>query len=75
MYVGASAYEGAVKMYENLVMDCPLYDKMARVMVQLASVYRRLGNYDQAFHYLLYVRGLGRWLVSHWLRWRLDSEV
>ena len=55
LYVGAGAYEGATKMYENLVMDCPLYDKMSKVLVQLAAAYRRLGNYDHAFHNLMYV--------------------
>ncbi len=55
LYVGAGAYDGATKMYENLIMDCPLYEKMARVTIQLAAVYRRLGNYDRAFHYFLYV--------------------
>jgi hypothetical protein len=42
-----------VKLYLSLIQDCPLYEKLPRVHAQLAAVYRRLGNFDSAYHHLL----------------------
>jgi tetratricopeptide (TPR) repeat protein len=55
LYTCAGAYEGAVQLYENLIMDTPLYAKLPRVHMQLGALYRRLGNYDKAFHHFLCV--------------------
>ncbi len=65
LYTAAASYEGAAKLYENVLMDCPLYDKQPKIIIQLASVYRRLGNFDHAFHFFLYDALLSRVLVTH----------
>jgi hypothetical protein len=34
-------------------MDCPAYERLPRVYMNLASLYRRLKDFDRAFHYFL----------------------
>jgi hypothetical protein len=53
LYTAAGAYDGAAKLYENLIMDCPAYERLPRVYMNLASLYRRLKDFDRAFHYFL----------------------
>lgn len=56
LYTCAGAYEGAAKLYENLLLECPTYDKLPRVYMALGALYRRMGSYDKAFHYFLCVQ-------------------
>ena len=51
LYTCAGAYDGAVKLYETLLLEAPIYNQKPRLSLQLAALYRRQGNYDKAFHH------------------------
>ena len=60
VYISAGAYEGAIQLLNNLMMDIPDFKQMPRVHIILASLYRRCGKYDMAFNFFVSaLRGKG----------------